>query len=263
MDTINRELSRLHSQYLTHKFTELLKIDPSQYEIILPAGIGGIFIHEGIGHCLEADHYFQNENIIHGRLGKRLTTNTEVSISDSCEPGLPVSYLLADDGSDAKNVNLVHNGYFENLMTDELFSKNYSLLNTGNARAADCVSMPLIRMRNTYLHNGSAEPDEIIASTKKGIFATEINGGNVYINTGNFVFNIGAGLLITDGNITGVVEPFLFSGNILNSLDSINAIGNDLSFEHAICGKGGQLINVSYGLPTIRLSGKRGLNWKG
>lgn len=253
LKAIKVEIDHVNDNYRYFTDRCLIDIKPNDYEIILPAGVGGIFIHEAIGHCLEADLFFNKRNVLFGKLGKRITGNSMISISDSCTEEYFINYEYSDDGAPPKNVNLINNGYLINIMTDEYTSLLSGLENTGNGRSLDCNSPPIPRMRNTYLHNGTVSSNEIIKTTKKGVIATEIAGGNVTMENGNFVFNIPHGLIIENGEITGITQPFLYTGNIINAMDTIDAIGDDLLFKVALCGKAGQQILVSYGQPTIRI----------
>jgi len=248
------EIDKIEHQYYPFIGLDLICINPEEYEIILPAGIGGIYVHEALGHCLEGDLYFKKDSVLHGRLGQRITSNSCISISDSCDSNDLIYYNMSDDGSIPKTVNLIDEGYLVNVMTDEYTANFYGIDNTGNGRTFDCFSFPIPRMRNTYIHNGNQSPKDIIESTHKGIIATDILGGNVIVQNGNFVFNVAHALVIENGEIIGITAPFLFTGNIIQSLDRVDAIGNDLSFVHAVCGKSGQLISVSYGQPTIRIA---------
>lgn len=257
IDFIGDEIVLIQNEYGFWRKRELVKIDPSFYEIILPAGRGGIYLHEAIGHCLEADLFLQGENVLGGKLGKKLTNNRNISISDVCSTENVVSYKFSDDGSCVKPVNLIEKGYLTGIMTDEFTAKSYGVANTGNGRSADAYVRPIPRMRNTFMHNGSESVEDIIRSTRKGIVATEILGGNVIIQNGSFVFNVAHGLIVENGNIIGITDAFLFNGNIIKSLDAINAIGNDLSFVPAMCSKKGQMVRVSYGQPTIRIDKQR------
>ncbi len=255
LSNLDRELSKIEKQYAEHIMSEFKSIEPDEYEIILPSGIGGIFVHEAIGHCLEGDLFFEKENILNKMLGKRITKN-DISISDSCGSEDIINYNISDDGIIPEKVDLINNGFIEGIMTNSMISEYYKIKNTGNGRSKDCFNLPIPRMRNTYLHNGSESYDSILRNTKKGVIATDIVGGNVITANGNFIFNINHGLIVENGSIIGITKPFLFSSNIVEALDQIDAIGNDLEFYPSKCSKQGQLIDVSFGMPTIKIAKK-------
>lgn len=249
---IQKEIEKINQQF-AHASLLFVTSDAHDCSIILPAGIGGIWVHEAIGHCLEADIWAKATNPIKKQFGKRITANSEISISDTCRKGDMIFYNTSDDGAQPVDVNLVHKGFLVGLLGDEFSEKSFGLRNTGNGRASDCNSIPIPRMRNTFIHNGTSCVDDIIRFTRRGLLATDIEGGNVNVQSGEFVFCIKNALFIDNGNIIGVAQPFLFSDNITTALDSIDAIGNDLDFTYATCGKYGQLVEVSYGQPTIRI----------
>lgn len=242
------QINNTYSSYSVHA------VDSLKADIILPSGTGGIFIHEALGHCLEADIYFKKSNIIHGRIGKEITKNKEIRITDSCENTDILKYGISDDGTRPTSISLVEDGCIANIMTDNFFSSVYGVKDTGNGRSADIFNLPIPRMRNTFLHNGTVDVSDIICSSNYGLIPLGIQGGNVTVETGVFVFNVSHALIVEHGKITGISQPFLFSGNIITALDSIKLIGNDLSFQRAVCGKAGQLIDVVYGTPTILIS---------
>ena len=253
LNEIKTELMSINDDYGGFLTSTIKKVSIETYDIILPSGKGGVFVHEAIGHCLEADHFFLRQNVFSGKEGKRVT-NKNISISDRCKAIDIINYSLSQDGTIPIDVKLVENGYLSSIMSDEYFSKLYGIVDTGNGRAMSCRDMPIPRMRNTYLHNGCTESAEIIRTTKKGVIATEIRGGSVNCANGNFLFNVSHGLVIEDGEIIGITEPFMYSGNVLDALNTIDVIGNDLSFVSAKCGKEGQQLTVAYGQPTLRIS---------
>lgn len=223
-------------------------------DILLPSGLSGIFIHEAIGHSLEGDTFFEDDSFFKNKLYKRITNNNNIIIKDlyNYQGGICEDY--SDDGSKCENVTLVENGILTGVMTNQIISKKYKVLNTGNGRRANYYDFSLPRMRNTLLEPGNHNVSEIYDNVNFGLIALDINGGNVNINNGNFVFQISQGVIIQNGEIVKIAKPYLFIGNISNALDSIVKIGCDIKFNNAICGKKGQYIDVSYGAPTIQIS---------
>ena len=253
---IKLEIEKLNNNYGNYLSNELIPVSPELVDIILPSGVGGIFIHEAIGHCLESDFFYSKQSIFLEKAGHRLT-DSNISITDRCQKDDIVNYSISDDGMRPSDVPLVQNGYLTGVMSDEFCSMRYGIENTGNGRSMSCRDIPLPRMRNTYLHNGNVDPVEIIHATKRGVIATEIQAGSVNHTNGSFVFSVAHGLIVEHGEVVGISEPFLFTDNVLNALSTIDAIGNDLSFVAAKCGKAGQLLTVSYGQPTLRIARQR------
>lgn len=230
----------------------LLELRASNYNIILGAGTGGILIHEGIGHNLEADIYYDKKSLLYNKVGKKIFSG-QINIVDSCDKTNYINYQLSTDGTKPCKVKLVKSGLIEDIMSDKFTSSYYHIKDTGNGRAATFENRPLPRMRNTYLENGNLDPADILGTMKWGIIALESGGGSVDIITGDFVLHITLAGLIHHGEIIGVIPPFIIKGNVLQTLNCIAEIGNDLKFKCTKCLKDGQEIRISFGCPTIKL----------
>ena len=223
------------------------------YDFLLPAGRGGIIIHEAIGHGLEADCYYLGKGILSEKWQKKVA-DASVCISDSCAQSNAINLDYSSDGSSTSNVELIKNGRIEGLMSDKQTARIWGISDTGNGRSSSYEYLAIPRMRNTFLHNGVYSHEDIISETNNGIYAIDVGAGQVDIGSGDFVFNIQSGYFIENGIPVALAKPFLFKGNTLDTLYKIDMIGNDLKFQLAACGKQGQLLMVTYGQPTIRIS---------
>lgn len=246
----------LVNDYTPYIKTPFVDVTDEDCDLILPPGQGGILIHETIGHALEADHFFENGGILRERMNK-IIGDSSISISDICCSNNMVFSKYADDGSPVSNTNLIKNGVVVGLLSDQNTARKWGIPDTGNGRAETFAHPVIPRMRNTYLHNGSYSPQSIINNTKHGIYALDIGGGQVDVCSGEFIFNVFAGYYIESGVPIAMTKPFLFRGNVLDTLSKIDMIGNDLSFHFATCGKKGQQVPISYGQPTVRIKGQR------
>lgn len=224
-------------------------------DLVLMAGEGGILIHEGIGHNLEADSYFSKDSLLNETIGKKLF-NSYINIIDSCKPCDCIDQMLSDDGVRTLDVKLVDKGSVQEIMSDTFTSLRFGIPNTGNGRVSSLESLVIPRMRNTYLERGDKDPNLIIKDMKEGIIAMELGGGSVDVYTGQFVFRVSTGVYVNAGEILGLVPPCLFKGNVLRTLNEVSEIGNDLKFKIAKCMKEGQKLNVSFGCPTIKVVGQ-------
>ena len=222
-------------------------------DLILAPGGGGILIHEACGHLLEADYILDNNSVFSKILGKKVASES-ITICDRGDEEEDWVYEPFDcEGSPTSNVKLIANGYVSGVLTDVKTAKVLGCPNTGNARRQSYEFLPICRMRNTYLCAGNVLPEDIIKDTKKGIYAAAFTGGEVNSQTGDFVFWVNDGYLVEKGEITRPVRPFLYAGNALDVLSKIDVVGNDLQFEVGECGKEGQVVDVSYGQPTVRI----------
>ena len=229
-----------------------IEIKSGNYDLILGAGAGGVLIHEGIGHNLEADIYYKKNSLLNGRIGRKEFDST-INIIDSCKTNNFINYKYSADGTKAKNISLIKNGVIQELMSDKYTSLYFHITDTGNGRAATFENSIIPRMRNTYMESGNTDPKDIVKSMKYGIFAMELGGGSVDVTTGNFVLHIALGGIVKNGELIGLLSPCIVKGNVLKTLNCINGIGNDLKFKYTKCIKDGQELNVSFGCSTIKL----------
>ncbi|MFH1939562.1 MAG: TldD/PmbA family protein [bacterium] len=239
------------------KYLKLKIVKPSRLDLVLASGAGGILIHEACGHALEADAIIDNDSIFSKMWGKKVAPDF-ITITDRGDTRGDWVYEPYDsEGTLSNPVYLIKNGIVDGIMTDIRTAKKLNLKCTGNGRRESYQFQPICRMRNTYVEPGIHLPEEIIKDTKKGIYATEFSGGEVNTQTGDFIFGINSGFFIENGEITEAIKPFLYAGNTLDILSKIDVIGNDLKFEIGDCGKSGQMVDVSYGQPTLRISSQK------
>jgi hypothetical protein len=247
-------ISSLQKTVLKYKSVskkKFIDINGKLLNLILPCADGGIFIHEAIGHSLEADYFYSKNSIIRKHWHKKIA-HSDITVIDSCKSTDLTSFECSSDGSSPSDVVLIDKGFVTGVLTDLQHAETHKILNTGNGRSSGYEFKAIPRMRNTYLANGKFPFNDILESTSNGLLATEIGGGEVNSLSGDFMFNISAGLVVVEGEVAGISKPVLFVGNVFEAFAKIDMVGDDLAFKGAICGKKGQFIDVSYGTPTIR-----------
>ncbi len=235
---------------------DAVKPQGGEMEVVLAAGSSGILLHEAIGHGMEADFNRKNISIFSTKIGKKVS-NEHVTIIDSgTNPNLRGSINIDDEGNDTQETVMVENGIMASYLHDRISSKFYGLKPSGNGRRESFRHNPLPRMRNTYMANGNYTKDEIISSTKNGLYAITFTNGQVNIGGGDFTFYVKSGYLIENGKITKPVKDINIIGNGPNVLENITMVGNDLQMAEGgwTCGKNGQGVPVSMGLPTVKVS---------
>jgi hypothetical protein len=253
---IQKHIQKIVDEYVPYIHLPYRDVSHEELDLILPAGQGGILIHETVGHALEADYFFNEKSFLYDKISKNISS-MPICVSDICDKKNMIDLDYSGDGVQCSNVELIKDGQLIGVMSDKATSQTWKIPNTGNGRASAYDQPVLPRMRNTYLHNGESTPEIIISETQKGIYAFDIGGGQVDIKTGGFLFNVQCGYFIENGIPTALVKPFLFKGNALDVLSRIDKIGNDLKFQLATCGKLGQLLPISFGQPTIRIAKQR------
>ncbi|GAG60989.1 unnamed protein product, partial [marine sediment metagenome] len=147
---------------------------------------------------------------------------------------------------------LIKDGVLQKYMTDILSAKQIDMERTGNGRRESFRYIPIPRMTNTFIEKGKDNPEDILASTKKGIYVQSLSGGSVNPTTGVFNFTCREAYLIENGKKTAPVKGATLIGNCLDIISNVDAVGDDLAFGPGICGKG-QAAEVSAGQPTVRI----------
>ena len=225
----------------------------SQQVVIGPA-FGGVIFHEACGHGLEADAILKDASVFKDKIGKKIANNIVTAIDDPTMPYHWGSYAFDGEGFPSQENILIKEGILQNYIFDYKTAKKMNKKQTGNGRRQSYRDIPIPRMSNTYLAQGKEDPDSILKSVKKGIYAKEFSGGQVDPAIGDFVFGISEGYMIEDGVITKPIKGATLIGNGPEILNKISAIGNNLDFAPGFCGKGGQAASNEVGQPTILVS---------
>jgi len=225
-------------------------------EVILAPGESGILLHEAIGHPLEADFNRKGTSAYTGRLGEKVASNLCNIIDSGIIPNNRGSINFDDEGHESKENVLIENGVLRRYMNDKISAGYFKTDPSGNGRRESFKNIPLPRMTCTYMLNGSSDPEEIIKSTKKGIFCKTFSGGQVDISNGDFVFVPSEAYLIENGSIKNPIKNLTLIGNGPDVLTKVSMVGNDLKISNGTwtCGKDSQSVPVGVGLPTVKIS---------
>ncbi|MBN2167923.1 MAG: TldD/PmbA family protein [Actinobacteria bacterium] len=222
--------------------------------VVINSGTGGVLLHEACGHGLEADHVQKKASVYAGKVGCTVAATGVSVIDNPTIKGLWGSYRYDDEGTPSQETALINDGELSGFLYAKLQAAKDGVPSTANGRRESFRNAPVPRMSNTYLKPGGADPREIIASTGKGLYAHKMGGGQVDPTTGDFVFSVSEGYMIEEGEVGKPVRGAVLIGNGPRTLEMIDAVGNDLSFEEGTCGKEGQGVPVCTGGPTFRVS---------
>ncbi|NVZ09814.1 metalloprotease TldD [Allochromatium humboldtianum] len=225
--------------------------------VVLGSGWPGVLLHEAVGHGLEGDFNRKGSSAFAGRLGQRVAAKGVTVVDDGTLPGRRGSLNLDDEGTPTQNTVLIEDGILRGYMQDKLNARLTGTATTGNGRRESYAHLPMPRMTNTYMLAGERDPEEIIASVDKGLYAVNFGGGQVDITSGKFVFSASEAYLIEKGRITRPVKGATLIGNGPDVLTRVSLIGNDLKLDEGVgtCGKEGQSVPVGVGQPTLRIDG--------
>jgi TldD protein len=225
--------------------------------VVCGPGWPGVLLHEAVGHGLEGDFNRKGSSAFAGRMGQRVASPGVTVVDDGTLPGRRGSLSVDDEGTPTSRTVLIEDGVLRGYMQDSLNARLMKMPLTGNARRESFAHMTMPRMTNTYMLAGAHDPQEIIRSVKKGLYATNFGGGQVDITNGKFVFSTAEAYLIEDGKVTQPVKGATLIGNGPDALTRVAMIGNDLALDSGIgtCGKEGQSVPVGVGQPTLRIDG--------
>jgi TldD protein len=228
-----------------------------QMTVVLGAGWPGILLHEAVGHGLEGDFNRKGSSAFSGRLGQRVAARGVTVIDDGTIADRRGSLNIDDEGNPTQRNVLIEDGILKGYMQDSLNARLMGVAPTGNGRRESFAHLPLPRMTNTMMLAGDHDPQEIIASVKKGIYAANFGGGQVDITSGKFVFSMSEAYLIENGKVTRPIKGATLIGNGPDALTRVSMIGNDLKLDPGVgtCGKDGQSVPVGVGQPTLRIDG--------
>jgi TldD protein len=225
--------------------------------VVLGCGWPGVLLHEAVGHGLEGDFNRKQTSAFSGRIGEAVASEQCTVVDDGTLPGRRGSLTVDDEGTPTQCTTLIENGVLRCYMQDKHNARLMGLQSTGNARRESYAHVPMPRMTNTYMLPGKYEPEEILASVERGIYAPNFGGGQVDITSGKFVFSISEGYLIEKGRKTSPVKGAMLIGSGPEVLTRVSMVGNDLELDAGIgvCGKEGQSVPVGVGQPTLRVDG--------
>jgi len=223
--------------------------------VVLGGGWPGILLHEAIGHGLEADFNRKKTSAFSQLLGKRVASDVCTIVDDGTLPGRRGSLNMDDEGTPTGRTVLIEQGILRGYITDKLNARLMGIPVTGNGRRESYQSVVLPRMTNTFMLAGASDPEEIIRSVDRGLYAVSFGGGQVDITNGKFVFSASEAYLIEGGKVTRPVKGATLIGSGPEILTKVSMVGHDLKLDEGIgtCGKDGQSVPVGVGLPTIRI----------
>jgi TldD protein len=225
--------------------------------VVLGSGWPGILLHEAVGHGLEGDFNRKGSSTFSGRIGQRVAAKGVTVIDDGTLADRRGSLTVDDEGNPTQRTVLIEDGILVGYLQDSLNARLMGVAPTGNGRRESFAHLPLPRMTNTMMMNGEHDPQEIIQSVKKGIYAANFGGGQVDITSGKFVFSTAEAYLIENGKITTPVKGATLIGNGPDAMNRVSMIGNDMALDPGVgtCGKDGQSVPVGVGQPTLRING--------
>jgi TldD protein len=223
--------------------------------VVLGPGWPGVLLHEAVGHGLEGDFNRKGTSAFSGRLGEQVASRGVTIVDDGTLAARRGSLSIDDEGTPTEMTVLIEDGILSCYMQDKMNAGLMNMAPTGNGRRESFAHLPMPRMTNTYMLPGEYEPEEIIRSVDKGLYAVNFAGGQVDITSGRFVFSASEAYLVENGRVTRPVRGATLIGNGPDAMTRVSMVGNDLKLDAGVgvCGKDGQSVPVGVGQPTLRL----------
>ncbi|AVO33965.1 metalloprotease TldD [Ottowia oryzae] len=225
--------------------------------VVLGPGWPGVLFHEAVGHGLEGDFNRKGSSAFTGRIGQRVAAKGVTVLDDGTIADRRGSLNVDDEGHPTQKNVLIEDGILKGYIQDAMNARLMKVKPTGNGRRESYAHIPMPRMTNTYMLGSDKDPKEIVASIKKGLYATNFGGGQVDITSGKFVFSASEAYWVENGKIQYPVKGATIVGSGPESLKKISMIGNDMALDSGVgtCGKEGQSVPVGVGQPTLRIDG--------
>jgi TldD protein len=223
--------------------------------VVIRKGGGGVLFHEACGHGLEADLVGKGASVFAGRQGERVASPLVTLVDDGTMGPEWGSYSVDDEGHPAARNVLIEDGVLTDYMYDYLRARKAGRPVSTNGRRESYRHLPMVRMTNTFVVNGTDDPDEIVRQTPRGVFVAQLGGGQVNTATGDFVFGMTEAYLIEDGEVTDPLRDANLIGSGPDVLRNIDVVANDFAMgPPGTCGKDGQGVPVGDGQPTLRVA---------
>jgi TldD protein len=247
--------------YVNHAVTAALTnldsraVKAGEMTVVLGPGWPGVLLHEAVGHGLEGDFNRKGSSTFSGRIGQRVAAKGVTVLDDGTLPDRRGSLNVDDEGNASQRNVLIEDGILKGYIQDNLNARLMGVKPTGNGRRESYAHVPMPRMTNTYMLGGDRDPVEIIASMKRGLYATNFGGGQVDITSGRFVFSASEAFWVENGKILYPVKGATIIGNGPEAMTRVSMIGNDMQLDTGVgvCGKEGQSVPVGVGQPTLRI----------
>lgn len=223
--------------------------------VVLGSGWPGVLLHEAVGHGLEGDFNRKGTSSFSNSMGEQVASPLCTIVDDGTLEGRRGSLTIDDEGVPAQCTTLIENGILKAYMQDKMNARLMGTQSTSNGRRESYAHLPMPRMTNTYMLAGESDPQEIIESVDKGIYAVNFGGGQVDITSGRFVFSLSEAYEINNGKLGEPLKGATLIGSGPDVMNRISMVGNDLALDTGVgvCGKEGQSVPVGVGQPTLKI----------
>ncbi len=237
----------------TNLLFDATKPKAGEMPVVMGAGGSGILLHEAIGHTFEADFNRKGESIFSDKMGKKIAEDFINIIDDGTLINNRGSLNIDDEGNDVEKTYLVKDGVLNSYIHDRISARHYNVDPTGNGRRESFRHIPLPRMRSTYMEAGPYSKEDLLSNVDYGVYVDNFSNGQVKIGAGDFTFFVKSGYLVEKGKLTRPIKDINIIGNGPQALADITMAADDYLIDNGtwMCGKGGQSVPVTCGLPSV------------
>ncbi|HZD80059.1 MAG TPA: TldD/PmbA family protein [Actinomycetota bacterium] len=221
--------------------------------VVLAPGMGGVLFHEAVGHPLESDIVDKEASVYRGKVGRQVASTLLNGVDDATVPNGWGSFSFDDEAAPAQRTVLFQDGVLQGWLYDRLRAEKDGVASSGNGRRQSYAHPPIPRMTNTYILDGADRAEDVIASTRRGVYVTALGGGQTNPATGDFVFGCSEAFLIEDGEVRSPVRGANLIGRAIEVMSAVDAVAGDFDTWEGVCGKDGQGVPVGSGSPTLRI----------
>jgi len=247
------ETPEIVGERVAKRAVKQLKAKPPKggtFPAVLGPNVVGVFVHEAFGHLAEADLTLSG-SVLLDKFGKKIASDVVTFYDDGLVEGAFGSFKYDDEGVPAEKTLLVKNGVVVGLMHNRETAQKFNAKLTGNARAEDFRFEPIIRMRNTFMEPKDHSFEELVEDIKFGYYLKNFRGGQANLD-GTFQVGIQEAYEIVNDEMGALIRNASISGNTLETLLKVDAVGKDFELWPGRCGKG-QTAFVCDGGPHIRV----------
>ncbi|WP_315081469.1 TldD/PmbA family protein [uncultured Clostridium sp.] len=252
-ESIDPEYHGREAARIAHTMLHAKNCPAGNMAVAIDNGFGGVIFHEACGHALEASSVAKGNSVFANKLGQQIASTKVTAIDDGTIANAWGSLNIDDEGNKTQKNILIENGILKGYMIDKLNGRRMNMKPTGSSRRQSYKYQPTSRMTNTYIANGTDNPEDIIKSISDGLYAKKLGGGSVNPVTGEFNFAVQEGYLVKDGVIKEPVRGASLIGKGSQVLMDIDMVGNNLELAQGMCGSSSGSIPTNVGQPMIRV----------
>jgi TldD protein len=229
-------------------------LPPGDRRVVFAPGVGGVLVHEVVGHALEADTVLGGASWLARSAERGFSGPRELRIVDDPRRGR-AAWRLDDEGESARATPLVREGRAVGWLLDRDTARQCGRALTGHGRRASFREPVRPRMGCTFLAAGRGDPEEAVRSLEAGIYVRRMEAASTDTRTGRALFRVTDADRVHNGRLVTPLAPHVMWVDARAALSSVECVADDLAFDVCIgsCLHHAQPLSISVGAPTFRI----------